>query len=344
MESSVVHNPRPAQERRGAKISQTIRAVDWWEYKLSPTFATIYATAFLLDLSIISLWALFFLVLVALVPGAAYVSVINDLTDLEDDLESNKNNRLAGRSRTFITVTLACCIVPGIAVAIYWRSDPLLLSLYLAAWAAFSLYSIPPVRLKTRGALGVLADASGAHLFPSLVVVVLVFRWRGDPIDLVWLSAVGAWSLSFGLRGILWHQLSDLQNDERAGLRTFVRRHKIAWPHALGNFVIFPVEIMAFAIILWRAGSRLAVALLCSYALLEWLRTRMWKMNLVIVAPKDRYHIVMHEYYEVFYPLALLLSSSMRYPADILAVAAHLLFFPRRATQTVKDIIKMIKH
>ncbi|HEX8131728.1 MAG TPA: UbiA family prenyltransferase [Pyrinomonadaceae bacterium] len=338
-----MQNTLPAQ-RRGTQLSQTIRAIDWWEYKLSPMFATIYATAFLSNLAIISLWPLFLLALVALVPGAAYVSVINDLTDMEDDLASGKSNRLAGKSQTFIALMLACSILPGIAVAIYWRNDPLLLSLYLAAWAAFSLYSIPPVRLKSRGVLGILADASGAHLFPTLLVVSLVFRWRAvDPFDIVWFAAVAAWSLSYGLRGILWHQLSDLPNDEHVGLRTFARRHKITRLHVLGNFVIFPVEATAFAVILWRVGSRFAVVFLCLYALLEWLRKGMWKMNLVIVAPKDRYHIVMHEYYEVFYPLALLLSSATRYPQDALMIAAHLFLFPRRATQTLKDIVKLLK-
>jgi hypothetical protein len=43
--------------------------------------------------------------------------------------------------------------------------DRLSLSLYIMSWVAFSLYSIPPARLKTKGILGVLADASGAHLF-----------------------------------------------------------------------------------------------------------------------------------------------------------------------------------
>jgi 4-hydroxybenzoate polyprenyltransferase len=342
VESSVIHNPRPAH-RRGARISHIVRAIDWWEYKLSPIFATIYATALLSNLPIISLWPLFLLALAALVPGAAYVSVINDLTDLEEDLASGKTNRLAGKSLTFITVVLACCIAPGIAVAFYWRADLLLLSLYLAAWAAFSLYSIPPVRLKSRGVFGILADASGAHLFPTLLVVSLVFRWRADPVEVVWFAAVAAWSLSFGLRGILWHQLSDLHNDEQVGLRTFAQRHKIARLHMLGNFVIFPVEVTAFALILWRVGSYLAFAFLGAYALLELMRRQMWKMNLVIVAPKERYHILMHEYYEVFYPLALLLSSSSRHPQDALILAAHLFLFPRRATQTLKDIFKLAK-
>jgi 4-hydroxybenzoate polyprenyltransferase len=151
----------------GQKINvyQTTRAVEWWEYKLSPIFATIYATALLLNVSIASLWPVLVLSLLALIPGAAYVSVINDLTDLKDDLASGKNNRLVGRSRLFIAVTLACCVLPGVLVATHLRNDKLPLTLYLANWAAFSLYSLPPVRLKNRGFPGILADAAGVHMF-----------------------------------------------------------------------------------------------------------------------------------------------------------------------------------
>ncbi|HEX8776452.1 MAG TPA: UbiA family prenyltransferase [Pyrinomonadaceae bacterium] len=314
------------------------RAAEWWEYKLSPILATAYATAFLLRLSIISLWSQLLLALVALTACASYVSVINDLTDLKDDLASGKENRLVGKSRASVAAALACTILPGAAVAIYWRGDPLLLSLYLASWVVFTLYSLPPFRLKTRGVLGLLADASGAHLFPTLLAVALVYRQSVVTLDTVWFASVAVWSLSFGIRGILWHQLSDLNNDEKIGLGTFARLHKLAWLGRVGNFIILPAEVAAFSFMLWHSGSRLAGALLCYYALLIFLRKRLWGVNLVVVVPKSRYQIVMQEYYEVFFPLAILLSSSGLYPLDALMIAPHLLLFPRRALQSVKDM------
>jgi 4-hydroxybenzoate polyprenyltransferase len=320
-----------------------VRASDWWEFKLAPIFATVYATAFLLNVPLVSLWPLLLLALAALVPGAAYVSVINDLTDIEEDLASGKANRLAGRSRLFIAVLLLCCILPGVAVAFYWRGDPLLLTLYLAAWAAFTLYSVRPFRLKGRGLPGLLADASGAHLFPTLVVVVLVFRWENVPVDPLWFAPVAVWALCLGLRGNLWHQIADLRNDERVGLRTFASRHKIPLLRGVGNFVIFPAEAAAFALILWRAGSSAALLALLLYALLEAARRVAWQMNLVVVVPRERSSILMLEYYEVFFPLALLLSSALRHPPDALVLAAHLLLFPRRATQCLRDFFKLFK-
>jgi 4-hydroxybenzoate polyprenyltransferase len=337
LESSAIKNLAPTRKQRHG-IPLIVRANEWWEFKLAPVFATAYATTFILKISILSLWPQLLMALLALTACAAYASVINDLTDLEDDLASGKVNRLAGTSRVFGAAALACCIVPGVIVAIYWRDDPLLLSLYLASWAAFTLYSLPPVRLKERGVFGLLADACGAHLFPTLFAAAIVYRSQGGPADAVWLASVAAWSLSFGLRGILWHQLSDLHNDEKINLNTFARRHKVAWLHGLGNFTIFPAEVAAFCFMLWHAGSFLAVALLGYYALFTFLRKRVWGVNLVVVAPKAKSYILMQEYYEVFFPLAFLLSSSKTYPLDALIIVPHLLLFPRRAVQSVKDM------
>jgi 4-hydroxybenzoate polyprenyltransferase len=315
-----------------------VRAPEWWEFKFSPIFATAYATAFLLRVSIISLWPQLLLLLISLTACAAYVSVINDLTDFRDDQASGKANRLVGKSRAFLIATLACCMLPGFAVSLYWRREPLSLFLYLASWIVFTLYSVPPFRLKTRGVLGLLADASGAHLFPTLLAVTVVYSRHAGPMDKVWFASVAVWSLSFGLRGILWHQLSDLHNDDKIGLGTFARRHRMALLRRLGNFIIFPAEVAAFCFMLWHAGSRLAIVLLGYYALLAFLRKRIWIVNLVVVVPETRAYIAMQEYYEVFFPLAFLLSSSGRYPFDVLMIIPHLLLFRRRALQSVKDI------
>lgn len=342
MRSHANRRPPPAQ-RRGHGFTQTLRAGEWWEFKLAPLFAVVYATAYLLELPLASLWPLFILALAALVPGAAYVSVLNDLTDLEEDLASGKANRLVGRSRAFVAGLLLCCILPGLAVALYWRKDTLLLALYLAAWAAFTLYSVRPIRLKSRGLAGLLADAAGAHLFPTLLVVVLVFRWGGASLDPLWLAAVGVWSLGLGLRGNLWHQITDVSNDERVGLRTFASRHKITSLRRLGNFFIFPAELTALAALLARLQSPAALLFLLLYLLLEWSRRRMWKTGLVVVVPRERSSILMLEYYEVFFPLALLIASTARNPADALVAAAHLLIFPRRAAQCLKDCVKLAR-
>jgi 1,4-dihydroxy-2-naphthoate octaprenyltransferase len=290
-----------------------------------------------------ALWRAALLVLISIAPGAAYVSVINDLTDRDEDLAAGKANRLAGRSRATAALFLAIPIAVGVVICYLWRDDALLLSLYLAAWLAFSLYSIPPFRFKTRGILGVLCDASGSNLFPSLVAVILAYRAAYRPVSFLWLAAVGAWTMANGIRGILWHQLTDVDNDRAAGVRTFVERHP---PHVairLGTYIAFPLELLALAVILWQIRSPLPLLFLGIYAFVASKRLRHWSMNAVIVAPKPRYLIVLHEYYGLYLPLAILIASALRHPLDWLALAIHICIFPAFLVRTARDYGNLIR-
>jgi hypothetical protein len=213
---------------------------------------------------------------------------------------------------------------------------PLLLS-YLAAWLCFAAYSLPPLRLKCRGLPGLLADAAGSSLFPSLVALILAFRAAGTPLDPVWIGAAAIWALAFGIRGILWHQLLDAENDRRAGVGTFAVRHRAGAVIALGKYLVFPAELAALAILLWRLESPAPLLALAAYSALVARRVPIFRMRATIVEPGPRHMILLQEYYDLFLPLGLLAASAVRHPADLLVLAAHLLLFPRRAIQIVRD-------
>lgn len=320
-----------------------MRAGEWWEYKLAPIFAAFYATAFTLHVPVSALWLAAVTVLVALVPGAAYVSVINDLTDREEDLAAGKANRLAGRSQLYAAALVAITVGAGLAFCFLWRRDALLLSIYLCAWLAFSLYSLPPFRWKTRGILGIFCDASGAHLFPTLVAVVLAYRAAGRPPSIAWMTAVGVWALANGIRGILWHQLTDLDNDRHAGVRTFAQRHSPRFTARLGAFAAFPLEVLALAAMLLQLHSAWPVAALAVYVMLVLLRMRYFGMHPIIVAPAPRFLIVLHEYSDLWLPLSILIASALQHPYDWIFVIVHLAVFPTRARQTLKDVVKIAR-
>jgi 4-hydroxybenzoate polyprenyltransferase len=320
---------------------EVVRAGEWWEYKLAPIFAAFYATAFTLHVPVSALWLAALTVLLALVPGAAYVSVINDLTDREEDRAAGKPNRLEGRSRLYAATLVAITVGAGLAFCFLWRRDSLLLSLYLGAWLAFSLYSLPPFRWKTRGILGVLCDASGAHLFPTLVAVVLAFRGAGRSVSVPWMIAVGVWALANGIRGILWHQLTDLDNDRQAGVRTFALRHSPMFVARLAAFVAFPLEVCALAAMLVQMRSTWPVAALIAYVMFVLLRVRYFGMHPIIVKPAPRFLIVLHEYSDLWLPLSILIASALRFPYDWIVIAVHLIVFPTRARQTLRDVVKL---
>jgi 4-hydroxybenzoate polyprenyltransferase len=335
------HMPAVAAHRRWAERIASVRvasrAGEWWEDKLAPILGTGYATAAFAGAPLIDSAGELALVLVALVPGAVYVSLLNDLTDRDVDRLAGKWNRIDGRSPRAWWAGVAACLGAALAIsAIAWRDDPWTLLFYGAAWVAFALYSVPPVRLKARGAFGVLADAAGAQLFPHLLMVAAVLAAAGRQLDASLVAAVGCWAFASGVRGALWHQLSDRAADVSAGLRTFgSTRPDLA--RRLGAYVVFPLELIAFAALLVLASGVLAALLMPAYALLEYRRTRRWGARIVVVTPAEPYRIAMQEYYVAIFPLAFLVSTTLEQPGAALVLAAHLLLFHQTPVRIAAD-------
>jgi UbiA prenyltransferase family len=319
------------------RLAGAMRAGEWWEHKIAPVLAIFYATSLLAGASILALAPWLLLLLAALVPGAVYVSLLNDLTDRDEDRRAGKANRMAGAPARLAWAALAPAVAAGLAIAWYWRDDPLLLGCYLAAWIAFTLYSLPPFRLKVRGVAGLAADACGAHLFPTLVAMLLAFRAAGAAPDPPWLAAVGLWAFAHGLRGILWHQLLDSEADEAAGVRTFVQRVPRARAVALGHYLAWPAELAALAFLLWKLGSAGPLIALLLYALLVRQRVRVFRIRAIVVEPRPRYLLLLQEYYILFLPVALLVEAALRRPLDGLILLAHLVLFPIGVATVARD-------
>jgi 1,4-dihydroxy-2-naphthoate octaprenyltransferase len=318
------------------------RGDSWWEHKLSPILATIYATAALSRIPFPSLWPVVALALPALIVCASYVSVLNDLTDAKDDQASGKPGRWPGGTRIYPALLLAGSIAAGCAFLIIWRKDTLLFYTYLLSWLAFTFYSAPPFRLKVRGIWGVLADASGAHLFPTLFAVVLVYHWNRAEATIEWTILIAVWSFAAGVRGILWHQLEDAVNDRKIGFRTFVCLHGTKAAGRLG-LLAFLLESAAFLIMLWLTRNVLASLFLVLYGLFAVVRRRLLGVGLTVIQPGRASRMAMAEYYIVLYPLAYLLTASWQQPSALWLLLFHGVLFSRHGLYLAREIVAMLR-
>ncbi|NEU70039.1 UbiA family prenyltransferase [Spirosoma agri] len=325
----------------GRQVKTFVRASEWWGYKFSPLLATAYATASLTNTSIWSLLPCLLLLLLALTVGAIYVSLLNDWTDRSIDEAAGKANRLAGKSPTFTSLILGFCVSIGFAFGLYFYTlSPAVSLWYLGAWLAYTLYSLPPCRLKTRVFWGILADAAGAHFFPQLFTVALISNWFDYTVSTGWWWATGVWAITCGIRNILWHQLSDVAADRQAGITTFVTRFGERPAQRLGQWVVFPLEVLAFGFVLFILARPLTLAALLVYASLEAMRWKLWEQRPLVLAPNQR--IVLNEYYITFYPLALLLSQAGRYPLDYSVVLLHLLLFGGHVSVSARNAFQLV--
>jgi 4-hydroxybenzoate polyprenyltransferase len=314
-------------EARLARATALTRADLWWEHKLAPVAGTAYATALYADAPLVDVAGSLVLALAAVALGAIYVSVLNDLTDLELDRRVGKPNRLAERPAWAGPLIIAATALGGFGItAAAWSDAPVVLVLYAGAWLAFAAYSVPPLRLKARGLAGVLADAAGAHVFPFLFVVAVVLNPAGGSDGLAWPIVVGVWAAALGVRSALMHQFIDLEADTRAGLASFPGRHPSA-AYIAGAYVAFPVELAALGGLIALSGSWVAAAALAGYAFLEWRQPAGWSAKVAVV-PGDRYGLAVHWYYTSLFPLAMLATACAADPRDLVVLAAHLLLFP----------------
>jgi 4-hydroxybenzoate polyprenyltransferase len=316
-------------------VAAAVRSGEWWDHKLVPLLAAFYASALHAGAAIADMWPTALVFLLSLLPGAAYVSISNDIFDIADDAAAEKPNRMAALSPAARAGLMAGSLACGLPFFWYWRSDPAPLACYAAAWIAFTLYSVPPARLKARGVFGLCADAAGAHFFPTLLAATAVFAAAGRPTPAGWLVAIGCWSLALGCRGILWHQLLDRDRDERSGIGTFAVRRSAAAARLAAP--IFAAELAALAAILILMGSLLPVFAALYYVLLVHRRQRIWGLGTVIAAPRADYRLWMDDYYGVLLPVSVLAASALSHAADLILLAAHLLLFPRRPLETVRD-------
>lgn len=306
------------------------RLRDWWDYKLTPPLAIFWATVIHAGHPLLPSWREALALIGAIAACAAYVSVVNDLCDREEDARSGKPNQLSLLGRRGAAALFALILGAGLLFLWTWRNDPGVAAAYIGSWVVFTIYSAPPARLKTRGLPGVLADAAGASLLPCILAVLLGVQAVGRSPDPLWLAAAAAWGFGWGLRGILWHQLADLDCDRRGRVRTFAQRHGARTARRLALWGAMPLELAGLAALLWHLGSPLLPLFLLLYLGLALVRAWLWKSG-------PRRPLLLDGFYDTLLPLALLLGSGWSHPADLILVAPLLLAFGRRGRRMAAD-------
>lgn len=203
-----------------------VRPQQWWNHKIPPLLAAaalVIAASDRTDdwLEIRDL----VLFLLASIGIAAFGHVVNDLADLGPDRAAGKRNVLSLVGTPARVGLVLGTLVVGLVPFRWLSPGPVTLGLLAAEVLLLVVYSVPPVRLKERGVLGLLADASYAYVLPLALTMSVFSGLPGGPAigAVVWVPVL-VWALLSGIRGILWHQVLDVDNDRRAGVRTLVVR------------------------------------------------------------------------------------------------------------------------
>ena len=325
-------------------LGRAVRLQDWWDYKLSVIVLVFAATALELRVSLAQLWPTALLLLLALVVGAVFASIINDLTDAVEDAVAGKPNVVSRLPRGVPQVLLAITMMIGAGLIWLWRDASLVILAYLGAWLAFAAYSVRPVRLKARAGYGVVAMGFGEAALPSLFAAALCGHAAARPLDPVWLGAVAVWSFGHGLRAILWHQLGDEAADRHAAVDTFVQRRGAKVVQSIALCLVLPAEAAGLAALLVWMDSALPVLALALYLLMLALRIRIWREVAVVVVPAPRHILLLQDYYLVFLPISAGLALAWQHPVDAAALAVFLVLFSRPVQRCVGQAYWLTMH
>ncbi len=323
--------PQGAPRRRGALV----RAGNWWDHKVPPVVG-VAALALgaaghddpraLLDL---------LLLLVSIGGIAAFGHVVNDWADIDADARGAKRNVLASLAPARRGLLVAATLVVGL---VPWAALPGV----GAARAALAFevvlllaYSLPPTRLKHRGWAGAVADAAYAYAVPFALVIVL-FDGGGRVAVLA-----AAFGLLCGLRGILWHQVGDLEADRAAGVETVAGRMGPSRTEVVVASWLLPIELGLGAALVVAVGEPWFAAVVVAFV--GW---RLFQVLLLwepplrlgsITEPRGRVRVIgfefVNEFIERWMPVAALVALTPGSWWWWLAVVVYLVAF-RNAVRT----------
>jgi Nucleotide-diphospho-sugar transferase len=153
---------------------------------------------------------------------ATYGHIVNDAFDVEADLRANKPNAMSNLSVGARILLALLFFVGGFLPASVANYSYLTLALLAANYLWPTLYSIPGIRLKERGLLGVMCDAMGSHITPTLLILSVFDLVSADSSIGLWIfgGAATLWAAVLGIKGILHHQIYDRVNDIESGTVT----------------------------------------------------------------------------------------------------------------------------
>lgn len=321
------------------KIIKLIRAIDWWEYKIPPILVVPYFIILSTNLGFKEALSILSFILLSLVIGAIYVSLLNNITDLEEDKLAGKSNKMGDFRKSTQIIMLLIPLLIGF-VLVGFMIENCLASLFSElCFFSFTLYSLSPFRLKKRGLAGVFADALGSQLFPSLFAMTYISAHTNYELTALKFTLVSIWSLCFGLRGILWHQFHDLENDLKSGLYTIVQNMSSRTTKIFGLLLIV-IELLSLLGLLTIFGGYYFYFSLLAYFLYLFLYQRRTNVQIIILNYKQQnYCIFMNEYYQVILPIFTLLILTFVNPIFFFLLLIHILFFPLGLYRMVKNVI-----
>lgn len=268
---------------------------------------------------------------------ASFGQLLNDATDVRQDVRSGTQNLVASKGILRTAGLFLAVLVAGIVPWFWLPVTPAIVALLALEYLLFILYSVPPVRLKGRGFAGVAADALYAYVVPTAVAALVFSKLAGIRPPVMFLLSLGGWSFLYGLANILNHQLVDETRDREEGVETFVVAR--GWSESFD----FTMQVVgwtsaAFVILIAVAGLTnpllpVGFVIYVVRALFSWRRGSLGHSAHIGRLPRiDRFNlvfkVVLSDFACLWFPLLSLAGLLLHAPQYLAIAVVHMVVFP----------------
>ena len=260
---------------------------------------------------------------------AIFGHMINDFSDKDVDRAAGKTRPIAiwPSYLSIVILTLLAAINCLIAYLIF---DPLTVYLTIFTILLGGFYSIKPLRFKEKGFAGWATAALAQRSLPIIIIFQAFNYWDFAAVALIIVSTI------IGVRSIIVHQVTDLQNDLNSSVETVATLRGINHLKWLMVRVFFPMEILFAATTIILMSSYYPALGIISTIYLLWILYDNKKGQPLNVMSYN----VFHYYYNLFWPVILATIIAFEIPLFTVAIFFIIGLHFRNLNYKIREYIK----
>ena len=186
-----------------------IRTKQWWQPKAGNLLSAVYLAVFIFNIDFSATLKFIFPAIATILGIGMFGYFFNDFSDLESDRKANKNNMLEKLNTLSRLLLLVSALILAFVPWLFLPFDSFNCYLLIGEFVLLLVYAVPPIRLKEKGFVALVADALYAYAIPFTLAFHTFNLIYSVKIIWVLYAIIFAWQFSVGLINILIHQIED---------------------------------------------------------------------------------------------------------------------------------------
>jgi colanic acid/amylovoran biosynthesis glycosyltransferase len=222
------------------------RTKEWWQPKAGNLLSAVYLAVLLYKID-------FFTTLYFILPAITTILGIgifgyffNDFTDLESDRKANKKNMLEKLSGKFRILLFIGAVLLAILPWFFLPFDRFSIYLLVGEFTLLLVYAVPPIRLKEKGFVALVADALYAYAIPFTLAFHTFNLLSTSKENFIIIGVLFAWQLAIGMVNIIIHQIEDFKNDIHTSTKTWVISVGLSKARKYLVLIFWPIMVFSF--------------------------------------------------------------------------------------------------